>query len=326
MSSKSWVAERSRLLKKYRTQVASAVSTVCAYLAVTPLENLKTRMQTHNFKNLLACAQYIWRTEGIRGYTAGCLPPLMSVTFVRVTNFSTYQAAKYAISEEFEKHTGISPLRYYNQPGSTPTVGTIVTFAGAGMAAGLAASPIACPFELAKNVVQTSVLLSHRSQASPDAVRDPNLRSMPRIGTFQAFKRIINRHGFLGLYTGYHLHALRDTVGTGLYFGIYETVKQVIVKEFGPQQSPFGPPMVAGALCGTVPWILTYSLDTRKTRAQSILLGKSKEIGEASTAVASSSMYKGLSVSLLRTSIQNMILLSMFEYMKLKINQLEDDV
>lgn len=34
MSSKSWVAERSRLLKKYRTQVASAVSTVCAYLAV----------------------------------------------------------------------------------------------------------------------------------------------------------------------------------------------------------------------------------------------------------------------------------------------------
>lgn len=79
---------------------------------------------------------------------------------------------------------------------------------------------------------------------------------MPRIGTFQAFKQIINRHGFLGLYTGYHLHALRDTVGTGLYFGIYETVKQVIVKEFGPQQSPFGPPMVAGALCGTVPWIL----------------------------------------------------------------------
>jgi hypothetical protein len=34
MSSKSWVAERSRLLKKYRTQVASAVSTICAYLAV----------------------------------------------------------------------------------------------------------------------------------------------------------------------------------------------------------------------------------------------------------------------------------------------------
>jgi hypothetical protein len=68
----------------------------------------------------------------------------MSVTFVRVTNFSTYQVVKYAISGEFEKRTGVSPLVYYNQPGSTPTWPTMVTFTGAGMAAGLAASPIAC--------------------------------------------------------------------------------------------------------------------------------------------------------------------------------------
>jgi Mitochondrial carrier protein len=112
------------------------------------------------------------------------------------------------------------------------------------------------PFELAKNVVQTSVLVAHRSQASPDAVRDPNLHKMPRLGTLEAFKQIINRHGFRGLYTGYHLHAMRDTIGTGLYFGIYETIKQVIAKELGPQQSPFGPPVIAGAFCGTIPWIL----------------------------------------------------------------------
>lgn len=112
------------------------------------------------------------------------------------------------------------------------------------------------PFELAKNVVQTSVLVSHRHQAEPDAIRDPKLRNARRLGTFQAFKQITQRHGLLGLYTGYHLHALRDTIGTGLYFGIYETVKQIITKELGKQQSPFGAPMVAGALCGTIPWIL----------------------------------------------------------------------
>ncbi|KAL1965104.1 hypothetical protein VTN77DRAFT_6017 [Rasamsonia byssochlamydoides] len=325
-SSNPWIMDattRNKLLKKYRTQVASATSTVCATLTVTPLENLKTRMQTHNFKNLTECAKYIWRTEGIRGYTAGVLPPLMSVTFVRVVSFSTYQVVKYAISDEFEKHTGVSPLVYYNQPGSTPNLATVTTFTIAGMCAGLAASPFACPFELTKNVVQTSVLMSHRSQASPNAARDPTLRTLPRIGTIQALKQIISRHGLSGLYTGYHLHATRDTIGTGLYFGIYETVKQVIAKELGEQKSPFGPPMVAGALCGTVPWLVTYSLDTRKTRAQSVLLGKSKEIGEASVAVARSSMYKGLSVSLLRTSVQNMILLSLFEYVKMKINNLE---
>lgn len=113
------------------------------------------------------------------------------------------------------------------------------------------------PFELAKNVVQTSVLMSYRSQASPDAVQDPRVRSLPRLGTIQAFRKIISRHGFRGLYTGYHLHAIRDTIGTGLYFGIYETVKQIIAKEMGkPAQTPFGPPMVAGALCGTIPWLV----------------------------------------------------------------------
>lgn len=34
-------------------------------------------------------------------------------------------------------------------------------------------------------------------------------------------------------------------------------------------------------------------------------------------------MYKGLSIILLRTGINNMILLSLFEYIKLRINQLE---
>lgn len=53
-----------------------------------------------------------------------------------------------------------------------------------------------------------------------------------------------------------------------------------------------------------------------------MLLGKSKEIGEASVAVAKSSMYKGLSIIMLRTSINNMILLSMFEYLKGRIAEL----
>ena len=40
-------------------------------------------------------------------------------------------------------------------------------------------------------------------------------------------------------------------------------------------------------------------------------------------AVSRSSMYKGLSVSLMRTSFQNMILFSLFEYTKSQINSLE---
>lgn len=68
----------------------------------------------------------------------------MSVTFVRVVSFSTYQTVKYRISDEYERVTGASPLQYYNQTGSIPSLATITTFTVAGMCAGLAASPFAC--------------------------------------------------------------------------------------------------------------------------------------------------------------------------------------
>ncbi|WEW55532.1 hypothetical protein PRK78_000963 [Emydomyces testavorans] len=316
-------SKRNQFLKEYRTQVSSGASTIIATLVSTPLENLKTRMQTHDFKGYGHCARYIWRTEGIRGYTAGALPPLASVTFVRVINFTVYQKVKYLVSDAIERATGTSPLVYYNTPGSLPTWGTLATFTIGGMAAGLAAAPIACPFELAKNVVQTSVLMANRAQASPGAaLKNSPLRHAKRLTTVQAIKQIVSRHGIGGLYTGVRLHALRDTIGTGMYFAIYETTKQLISTYQGDYGSPFGASMAAGALCGLVPWIVTYGLDTRKTRAQSILLGKSSEISEATIVAARSSTYRGMTVLLLRTSVQNMILLSSFEYFKKKINAL----
>ncbi|KAJ5191117.1 Mitochondrial carrier protein [Penicillium cinerascens] len=313
---------RNKLLKKYQTQVASGSSTICATLAVTPLENVKTRMQTHDFSSIPEVVRYIWRNEGPRGFVAGCLPPLVSVTAVRVLNFTAYNWTKDTVDGVFQDFTGVSPLAEYNKPGSTPTIPGLVTFTTAGLAAGMLSSPLACPFELAKNVVQTSVLMQNRAQAAPGAVRNPALRNMPRLSTVQAIRQIISRHGFRGLYTGFGLHCVRDTIGSGLYFSIYETVKQVVVRQLGESQSPFGPPAIAGAICSTLPWFCTYPLDTRKTRAQSVLLGKAQEIASASKAVAGSSMYRGLSIVVLRTGINNMILLSIYEYIKFQINNL----
>lgn len=96
--------------------------------------------------------------------------------------------------------------------------------------------------------------MRNRAQAAPDAVRNPSLRNEPRLGTVQAIRQIVARHGIRGLYTGFGLHALRDSIGTGLYFSIYETVKQVVVRQLGESQSPFGPPAIAGAICSTLPW------------------------------------------------------------------------
>ncbi|OQD85464.1 hypothetical protein PENANT_c010G03717 [Penicillium antarcticum] len=311
---------RNRLLKKYKTQVSSAASTICATISLIPLENIKTRMQTHDFKNVFQCARYLWRNEGYRGYVAGALPPLASVTAVRVVNFTVYHSFTGRISDLVENITGFNPVEDYKRPGSTPNMLGVMTFATAGMFSGLFASPLACPFELAKNVVQTSVLVSNRAMAAPDAARDHTLRHKPRLGTIAAIQQIVKRHGVRGLYTGFRLHAMRDTIGTGMYFAIYDTVKQTAERQLGWNKNDLGSTMLAGVICSTVPW--TYPFDTRKTRAQSVLLGKSQEIGEASKAIAKSSTYKGISIIMLRTGLNNMILLSLMEYFKRRIDEL----
>jgi hypothetical protein len=186
--------------------------------------------------------------------------------------------------------------------------------------------------------------MAHRSHATL-GIKDQSLRHLPRLGTAQAIMQIVGRHGFRGLYAGLGLHATRDCLGTGLYFAIYETGKQLMSTCLGESHTSLGSSMAAGALCGVLPWFCvsiplqiinipafnretdiifqTYTLDTRKTRAQSILLGKAKEIGEASMAAARSSVYRGLSVILCRTAVQNMLLLSTFEYLKARISELE---
>lgn len=77
-------------------------------------------------------------------YALGCLPPLASVTAVRVVNFTTYTYAKHAISDTFQRVTGESPLDEYNKPGSSPTAAGLFTFTAAGLIAGLVTSPLAC--------------------------------------------------------------------------------------------------------------------------------------------------------------------------------------
>ncbi|KAJ6024407.1 hypothetical protein N7540_005204 [Penicillium herquei] len=324
----SWIMDtktRNSRLKKYSVQVSSGVSTVCATLALTPLDNVKTRMQTHNFQSVSECMRYIWRTEGPRGYVAGALPPLASVTVVRVLSFTAYSWAKEKISNGTAMINGTGALNVQDAQESRklfPSISQLCTYTAAGAFAGIVTAPLACPFELAKNVVQTSVLVANRAQAAPGAAQDASLRRKPRVGTIEAIRKIIKIHGVRGLYTGFHLHVMRDAVGTGLYFSIYESVKEMASKELGEKTSPVGAPAIAGAVCSTLPWFCTYPLDTRKTRAQSVLLGKSKEVGEASVAVAKSSMYKGLSIILLRTGINNMILMCIMEYLKGKIESL----
>ncbi|KAJ3061109.1 hypothetical protein HDU98_002990 [Podochytrium sp. JEL0797] len=72
-------------------------------------------------------------------------------------------------------------------------------------------------------------------------------------------KKIVREKGVLGLYSGYSYHLARDFIGTGMYFGGYESMKVL----FTPKGETAGSMvhMMAGGLSGTLSWIILFPID-----------------------------------------------------------------
>lgn len=113
----------------------------------------------------------------------------------------------------------------------------------------LANLTLLAPFELVKNCTQTSVLMASKSNGS----KAP--KNAGRVSSYDAVRQITAERGLLGLYTGFRLHFLRDTLGSGIYFGVYEAVKQSLNSAYGASQvNAPGSVAFAGGVCGIVAW------------------------------------------------------------------------
>ncbi|KAJ3064411.1 hypothetical protein HDU98_012175 [Podochytrium sp. JEL0797] len=79
-------------------------------------------------------------------------------------------------------------------------------------------------------------------------------------------RRIVREKGVLGLYSGYSYHLARDLIGTGMYFGGYESMKVL----FTPRGEVAGSMvhMMAGGLSGTLSWIILFPIDLTKSVMQ----------------------------------------------------------
>ena len=211
-----------------------------------------------------------------------------------------------------------------NRPGSNPTPATMLCFAAAGATAGGIISFVACPFELTKLSAQISVLMANHKSTSLD---DPIRRSYEQKGTFQTVRQIVSHYGVRGLYSGFRLHFMRDTIGTAIYFTTYESGKQLLVK-FQGSDSPTPPSSVAmaGGMCGLVSWACIYPVDMAKTKFQRNCLVKAKgePVKIPKITFLGTGNYRGLGVSMARSCLINTIFFSSFELMKKRINNLPD--
>lgn len=306
-------------VKEYRTPVAAGTSTVASTFVAFPLDFAKSRMQSYN-TGFLETVKDAYKAEGLRGFWRGVTTPLFSVTAVRTLSFTIYQRSKYAFDDAIQRVTGNSPLEHANKTGAYPSLSTIACFGLSGATSGALITCVSCPFELVKL----------HGQLAGKMARDVNPGDRPsaiadlKTGAVRTASQLIRERGFRGLYLGFKLHTIRDTIGTSIYFVTYESVKQLLANAQGGP--PTSPPAVAlaGGICGIVSWACIYPIDVVKTVYQKQMLAGAKvDVNRPEIRFFQTGSYRGLGVSMARSAIINMIFFSSFEMVKRKINEIE---
>ena len=237
--------------KKYRTEISASSSSVLSTFVAFPLDFAKSRMQSYE-TGFLHTVKDAYKAEGIRAFWRGVGPPLVSVTLVRTISFSIYQKSKYTIDRNMTQMFGQSPLVLANAPGSYPSFLTMSCFGIAGATAGAVITTLSCPFELTKLNEQLAGKEARKHLIASNAGAAPP--PLSKTGAWMTARRLVSERGLSGLYSGYRLHLLRDTIGTSIYFITYESSKQLMANARG--KSPTSPyaVLVAGGLCGIVSW------------------------------------------------------------------------
>jgi hypothetical protein len=117
-------------------------------------------------------------------------------------------------------------------------------------------------------------------------------------------------------------------LGTGIYFMTYESCKQTLTSYRG-DKSPTNPFSVlfAGGLCGVARWALIYPIDSAKSIYQrNCLTAYEGRAAKKAPKIEffNKRLYRGLGVSMGRSCLVNSIFFSSFEFVKKKINALEE--
>ncbi|BGP13890.1 hypothetical protein JCM10213_002529 [Rhodosporidiobolus nylandii] len=272
------------LLYEHRNTVAALTASFVSTVSGFPLDSVKSRLQVKRYSSVLDCARRTYAEEGIRGFFRGVTIPLVTITLVRTASFSIYTNTK----QELERRRILD-----NQT----ALGTAASGFLGGAASGLALSVGTSAFEFTKIKLQLEYLIAMKK----------GVPYLPR-GTIKGFMDLYRSGGFLGLYTGFRLHALRDTLGTGFYFGMYDSLQHAISRN--PDTFHAVPTWLStfacGSFAGVSSWAVIYPIDLVKAKLQRNALAdapyeRPMAIFRRLSAGGFTKLYRGLGISAFRS-------------------------
>ncbi|EGG20284.1 mitochondrial substrate carrier family protein [Cavenderia fasciculata] len=281
-----------------KQMAASIMGGMVTAMVVTPLDVVKTRLQTQidikaptssastsfnfatstasssssstkSFKGTMDAFVQITKHEGIFTLWRGLTPSLLMTIPSTAIYFTTYEYLKQEANQLYPNINNV-----YMIPLVTGSLARVIS------------ASVTSPFELVRTNSQ--------------GIIKKNLKLVPLI------KDIVNNVGFTGLWRGLVPTLIRDVPFSAFYWAGYEIVKNFIYTNYKPEHQTISPFLVnfsAGAMSGSIAAILTTPIDVIKTRVQMTVQGGG---GHSSTTNAStSSTTTGRLFNQARSIIQN---------------------
>eukprot|EP00118_Oscarella_pearsei_P012054 m.85626 g.85626 ORF g.85626 m.85626 type:complete len:300 (+) comp36453_c0_seq6:204-1103(+) len=217
---------------------------MCMVIAGHPLDTLKVRMQTMPiaglgkrplYKNSLDCFRKTLSKEGWRGFYKGMSTPLLYITPLAASSFSTYTFGK-KIQTWNDPTIELTSLGHFN----------------AGVLSGICNPLLVVPIDRVKCIlqIQTSSGTTRQYSSPMDVVR-----------------KVIQQSGLRGMYKGICITLVRDIPGGGLYFAVYDWTKRKLISGDQTKLSPLAT-AIAGGAAGVAHWSYAIVPDTIKSRLQ----------------------------------------------------------
>lgn len=315
-------------LQPFRGTIIAYGASLFSTLVGLPFDAVKIRMQTHKqFTGYFDCFKKTYAKEGLAGFFRGSTPVLISTSCAKSLSVSLFTSVKpYTYSALYDTPWTKNLENFH------PFLRNIPVCFVSGIISGAGVSLFACPFEFTKIYAQlerlvTSKSLKELSNMKPaEAIKPPQtiLNPTKSISTATIVKEIVKSDGISGLYSGFRYHVMRDSISTGIYYSIYESMKWIMnnfINKDPTLSSPFSV-LLAGGLSGVFSWIIIFPVDTRKALIQkdavTNILRKSHGLeplppkprqGEKLQGRA----YRGLGISITRSFIVNMVFFGTFE-------------
>lgn len=331
-------------LSDHRTVFTAGTASLISTAASFPFDSLKSRLQVKYYPSIWACAKAVFREEGMGGFFRGVFIPLITISFVRTSSFSIYVNTKDALHSR-NKFNDKSNLAH-----------TALSGMAGGATSGVIISCGSAPFELVKvqrqleylTAVQRGLIGSSSGSGEGGAKGRPSNAKFQGKSGFAAAADIFKNHGGpRGFYIGFPLHLTRDTLGTALYFGSYDSIRSIVNKHTNPKNgSLYGIPgpvasFLSGSTAGIASWLIVYPVDLLKTNVQQRTLSNHprqltgyqlfvhllRERPPPDNAKKDTSvkrflrLYRGLGVSALRSFISHGLTWSLIEALSDKITQ-----